>query len=109
MSRDEMKSFRNALVVMSGLAILAPVALVGWSAHSAITAVRDEANRAVAVVQGNVTAVSIQLARQEVAASGLAQRVEQCCPIATAGAPWDALPPDRKRRPRLAHETSDGG
>ncbi len=107
MGRDEIKSFRNALVVMSGLAILAPVALVGWSAHSAITAVRDEANKAVAVVQGNVTAVAIQVARQDVASSALSQRVEQCCPVASVTT-WDALPPDRRRRiPRAPGEQGE--
>jgi hypothetical protein len=110
-SRDEFKSVRNALIVMSGLAILAPAAMVGWSAHSAITSVEAKASAAIAQVQSSVNAVQIQVVghvrEDDQRVADLKGRVDQCCPVASAGATWDVIPPERRRR--FPRESGDGG
>jgi hypothetical protein len=110
-SRDE-KSYRNALVVWSGLAVLLPVVALGWVAREAMLRIEEKANAAVTRVEASVAAVSLNVARIEERSAQLRSDVDRCCSFVSS---WDAgrrgrdpaLPAER-RRLRLAPASTGG-
>lgn len=115
MSRDEAVTWKRALVVYTGAAMLLPVVTIGWFARSAIEDIRGESSAAVARVAAVVQTVQLDVARVDVRHEALAERVTRVETRQDAleqRVGWrmriDALPADR-RRVRASVVGSEGG
>jgi hypothetical protein len=116
MSRDDVTTWKRALLVYSGAAALLPIVMIGWFTRSAISSIEAKASAAVTEVRESVGLVRLAQARAEerhTALDGRVGRVEDrqdALEVRLAG--WrvrlDALPADRRRPGALAPAGMEG-
>lgn len=121
MSRDDVTTWKRALLVYSGAAALLPIVMIGWFTRSAISSIEAKASAAVDEVRGSVEVVRLAQATHEAKddareyalagrVSGLEDwrgRLEERL-ASGLRLRMDALPADRRRSRMLAPAAEEG-